>query len=348
MKKKDGIKILEKLVSFNTIKDKENEKIINYIEKEIQSLGFKTLYKGRSLICEYGKDHKLGFLSHTDTVDVNISSWKTDPFKLVKKDQKLYGLGSCDTKSTLAAFLEALSLINFEKIKYGIKIYITYDEEISFKGAYEVINNEKNFPEYMLIGEPTDNKIDTACKGILEMRLDFKGKRAHASTPKKGINSNINAINFFNEINEYYEKYIALDKEMLFPVPETTFTLTKIEGGDIKNAVPESTTLLIDSRISKKEHLNKLKEKVEQAAKKYGGKITYGDSLYPFNNEIDFLAEKHASSFITEASLIDTKYKMILGCGPVTAHEVDEHISIDSFNNLVKQYKMIIEKVCIN
>ena len=344
--KKDGIKILEKLVSFNTIKDKENTEIIKYITGELKSLGFNIIYSKKAIIAEYGKNFKLGFLSHTDTVDVNKESWETDPFVLTEKDGFLYGLGSCDTKSTLAAFLEAVSLIDLNKLDYGLKIYITYDEEISFKGALEVIENEKMFPEYMLIGEPTDNKIDTACKGILEIRADFKGKRAHASTPDKGVNSNLNAINFFNEMNKYYLDNIYMDKEELFPVPETTFTLTKMEGGDIKNGVPEHTTLLIDSRISKKEHLDILKEKLEETAKKYGGIISYGDCLYPFNNDIDFVLEKHASSFITEASLIDTKYKMILGAGPVTAHEANEHISISSFKKLVEQYKEIIAKTC--
>lgn len=345
---KDGKKILKKLVSFNTIKDKENKNIIEYIKSEVESLGFTVSYEGKSLICEYGKDFKLGFLSHTDTVEVNKEAWDTDPFILEEKDNMLYGLGACDTKSTLAAFLEAVSKIDLKKLKKGIKIYITYDEEISFKGAYEVIENEKSFPEYIIVGEPTNNMVDTACKGILEIKAEFKGKRTHASTPNKGINSNVNAINFFNEINKYYEENIKEDKEELFPVAETTFTLTKMEGGDIKNALPESTTILIDSRISKREHLDILKEKLEEIAKKYDGTISYGDCLYPFNNNIGFIDEKHASSFITEASLIDTKNRIILGAGPVTAHEINEHISIESFDKLVNQYKKLIENICEN
>lgn len=345
--KKDGIKILEKLVSFNTIKDKENIEIIKYIKKEIESLGFKTTYEGKSLICEYGDDFNLGFMSHTDTVDVNMDSWETNPFELTKKGELLYGLGACDTKSTLAAFLQSLSQIDLNKLKRGIKIYITYDEEISFKGTNEVIANEIKFPDYMIIGEPTNNMIDTACKGILEIVAEFNGKRTHASTPKKGINSNVNAIMFFNEMQKYYEENIKDDILEIFPVPETTFTLTKIEGGDIKNAVPEKTKLVIDSRISKEEHLNMIKEKLEEVAKKYNGKISYGDMLYPFDNTIDILDKKHASSFISEASLIDTKYKMILGAGPVTAHEVNEHISIESFDMLVNQYVELIEKTCM-
>ena len=51
---------------------------------------------------------------------------------------------------------------------------------------------------------------------------------------------------------------------------------------------------------------------------------------------------------MTEASIIkDTKVKkVILGPGPVTAHEIDEHISIESYQKTINQYKEIIEKLC--
>ena len=54
-------KILKELVGFNTIKDKENEKIIDYIEKYLEKLGFQTEYKGKNLIMNIGKNAKIGF-----------------------------------------------------------------------------------------------------------------------------------------------------------------------------------------------------------------------------------------------------------------------------------------------
>ncbi len=47
-----GYKILKDLVSFNTIKDLENKEIINYIEKYLKNLGFKTEHKGKYLIID--------------------------------------------------------------------------------------------------------------------------------------------------------------------------------------------------------------------------------------------------------------------------------------------------------
>ena len=123
--------ILRNLVKFNTIKDKENNEIINYLESVLKKYNFKTEYKNKCLIMSIGKNHKLGFLGHTDTVEY-IDGWNTNPFELTKINNKLYGLGVCDMKGGIAAMIDAISQIDFSKLKYGMKLYFTYDEEISF------------------------------------------------------------------------------------------------------------------------------------------------------------------------------------------------------------------------
>ena len=52
------------------------------------------------------------------------------------------------------------------------------------------------------------------------------------------------------------------------------------------------------------------------------------------------------ADFMTEASLIPKAKRMIIGTGPVTAHEVNEHISVKSYDKLVKQYEELIYKIC--
>lgn len=84
-------KILKDLVKFNTIKDKENVQIIGYIEEFLKKINFKTEYKDKILVMSIGKEPKLGFLGHTDTVEY-IKGWNTNPFELTKVDNKLYGL----------------------------------------------------------------------------------------------------------------------------------------------------------------------------------------------------------------------------------------------------------------
>lgn len=125
-------KILKDLVGFNTIKDKENKEIIDYIEKYLLGFGFKTEYKDKNLIMSYGKNPSVGFLGHTDTVEY-IEGWKTDPFVVTAKDGKLYGLGVCDMKGGIAAILDAISKVNLKRLKNGLKLFFTFDEELALE-----------------------------------------------------------------------------------------------------------------------------------------------------------------------------------------------------------------------
>ena len=137
-------KVLKDLVKFNTIKDKDNKEIINYLENYLKEIGFTTEYKTRNLVMSIGEDPKLGFLGHTDTVEY-IKEFK-DPFELKFKDEYLFGLGVCDMKGGIAAMLDAISEINFNKLKNGMKLYFTYDEEIGFSGANELVKEYGHFP----------------------------------------------------------------------------------------------------------------------------------------------------------------------------------------------------------
>ena len=153
----EDFKILKDLVKFNTIKDKSNKEIMDYIENYLLKLGFKTELKTKNLVMTIGKNAKLGFLGHTDTVEY-IDEFN-NPFELVIKDEYLYGLGACDMKGGISAMLQAVSTINFNELKNGMKLYFTYDEEIGFGGINELVKNNEKFPEFMIFGEPTDNKI---------------------------------------------------------------------------------------------------------------------------------------------------------------------------------------------
>ena len=186
-------KILKDLINFNTIGDKENSKIINYIEKYLLDLNFKTEYKGKYLIMSIGKEPRLGFLGHTDTVEY-IEGWDTNPFELTQVNNKLYGLGSCD----------------ITKLKYGMKLYFTYDEEREFKGIYDIVKAKENFPQTVIFGEPTNNEILSGSKGLLEYDLKFNGIKVHSSNPEKGKSANLNAVKFLSELDKFYNEKIKI------------------------------------------------------------------------------------------------------------------------------------------
>lgn len=340
-------KILKDLVKINTINDKENKEIIEYLEKYLLSLGFKIEYKDKDLIMSIGDNPKVGFLGHTDTVDYTKDKWKVEPFKLTKKDGKLYGLGVCDMKGGIAAMLDAVTELKDESKDLNLKLYFTYAEETTFDGMKDVLKQEKNFPKLMIFGEPTNNEVLVGSKGILEFEIKFIGKSAHSSTPDKGISANMNAVNLINNVNKFYEKEIKTEIENSFEINYTTMNVGTIHGGTNKNSVAEECIVTIDFRTVKDKHHEMIIKEIEKQCKDYNAEIKITENIYPFINEIENIETKTAN-FITEASLIKEKdenkkiNKIILGLGPITAHEVDEYITEESYEKLVDLYKKLL------
>ena len=231
--------VLENLVKFNTIKDKENKEILDYIENTLISMGFKTEKRDKFLIMYNKEDAQLGFLGHTDTVEFT-DNWKYNKFDLTKIGNKIYGLGVCDMKSGIAAIISAISQIDFKNFDKGMKLYFTYDEEIGFSGIKDVINYENKFPSTMIIGEPTNNEIMIGSKGLMEYKIIFKGVKTHSSTPEKGKSAIMSAISFINELNIFYENKLKQDLNSNFEIPYTTMNIGKINGGSSINSVPDS------------------------------------------------------------------------------------------------------------
>jgi acetylornithine deacetylase len=342
--KMEKYEVLKNLVEFNTIKDKENPEIIDYLENYLTSLGFKTEYKSKCLVMSIGENPQIGFLGHTDTVEY-IEEFK-NPHTLTLKDGNLYGLGACDMKGGIAAMLDAVSEIDFSNTKGGMKFYFTYDEEIGFGGIYELIKKDEQFPKLMVFGEPTNNEMLVGSKGLLEYKINFKGLKAHSSNPEKGISANLNAVKFLYELNSFYESEIKNDKQSYYEIPYTTMNVGLMNGGSAINSVPASCNITIDFRISNKDHIDKIVKKVDELAKVYNAEVKVNELIEPFIDNIDFVKEVKTAGFMTEASVIPVSQnvkKIILGTGPVTAHEVNEHISVESYDKLINQYKDLIK-----
>ena len=341
----DEVSILKDLVKFNTIKDKENVEFLNYVEVTLKEMGFTTWHHSNKLVMKYGETQRLGFLGHSDTVDY-IDGWHTNPFELTQEGNILYGLGACDMKGGIACFIEALKETDLYKLKNGISVYITYDEEIGFKGIEDFVREGEKWPEYMVVGEPTANERQTGCKGLLAYKLNAKGIKIHSSRTDKGKSANSLMIKFLYELEQFYNEVIKVDRNDKFEVPYTTFNVGLINGGSGINSIADNCDSYIDFRILEEKHIDIIKEKIKELASKYEITATIDVDIKPFDNTIPFIEEKKTANFMTEASFMDAK-RIILGPGPVTAHEVDEHVTVESLRECVEQYKQIINEVCM-
>ena len=334
----DVEEVLENLVKCNTIKDKENSKIIDYIEKTLLSIGFKTEFKDKVLIMSNKEDAQIGFVGHTDTVNYT-EGWEYPKFEITKENGKLYGLGICDMKSGIAAMISAVSSLDEETLNKGIKFYITYDEEIGFSGIKEIVEYEKVFPKTIIIGEPTNNEFIVGSKGLIEYKISLDGIKTHSSTPDKGESAILKAVGFINELNEFYE-IIKKQKSSEFEVPYTSMNIGKIMGGIEINSVPDYCEFLLDFRTINKEIEQVIINKIDELKEKYNAKVELLNRISAFINPNKY--SNKTCNFITEASFLENE-RIILGAGPVTAHEINEYIEEESLKKLVEQYIKIMK-----
>ena len=333
--------ILKDLVKFNTIRDLENKKIMDYIEEYLMKYNFKIERINKCLIAYNSESPIIGFIGHTDTVD--YATWDYNPHELVEDNDKLIGLGACDMKGGIAAILKAIDEIDLEKNK--IALYFTNNEEINFEGIKTI--KDRIIPNNVIIGEPTDNIPIYGTKGVIELHIEFYGIKCHSSNPDKGVSAINRCLKFINDLEEYYENEIKCDILNDFDVPYTTMNIGMIKGGESVNSLAGKCEISIDFRIIKIEHLDII-DKIKILLEKYDSKLEVRQKIEPNinNNDISFLekisSKKKTKCYLTEGSYIDKNF-IILGPGPDTSHEKNEYILNSSLEKTVKLYKKIIE-----
>ncbi len=359
--------VLKDLVAINTIEDKENDKIIKYIGDFLGNQGFKVDIKTNLeteksiLVATYGEvsgadEHDnlaIGFMGHTDTVGVT-GGWRTDPMVLTEKEGELYGLGACDMKGGIAAFMAAIAETDLSALKKGIGVYCTYDEEVLFAGIHDLNKAGVKLAQHMIIAEPTDLIPMTGSKGILEYRLTFKGVATHSSTPIEGKNSNKNAVKFLSKMLELEEDVLKKIPNDFFDVPYTTMNMGIINGGTAINKVPDHTSVYIDFRICDyHKEAPIIKEAMAKALEGVDVEIECLNDVESFHNETPLMevyeqrtGNKEKPFFgLSEASFIDGD-RLIIGPGPMTAHEANEHVNAKSLADAKDLFAYMIKMLC--
>lgn len=352
--------ILKDLVAINTIADKDNQQMMDYLENFFSKLGFTIERKKNDrtekevLIAKYGEHPVIGFLGHTDTVDIT-DGWVTDPHVLTEKDGQLYGLGACDMKGGIAAFMAAIAQTDLSKIDQskGIAVYCTYDEEIMFDGIKDLVEAGTQFPPHVVVAEPTDLVPMIGSKGLLEYIFTFTGVTTHSSTPIDGKSSNKNAVRFLNKMMDFEEE-LRKTPSPFFGVPYPTMNIGIVNGGTSINKVPDKTTVYLDFRICDSEREYPLiREAVDKALEGLDGEYVIINDIASFQNNSPLVgvyeekSGKKGQPFfgITEASFFEGD-RVIIGPGPMTAHEANEHVDVESLEKTTEIYREMIEELC--
>src|SRR5262245_51406180 len=117
--------------------------------------------------------------THIDTVP---------PILPVQEDEQfLYGRGACDTKGIIAAMLEAGDRLRSQGIDSFGYLFVV-GEEGDGAGA-KLANTMQWESDFVIVGEPTGNKLALAQKGTLMVELSFTGRSAHSGYPQEGVSA---------------------------------------------------------------------------------------------------------------------------------------------------------------
>ena len=102
---------------------------------------------------------------HSDTVPFDENRWNSNPLEIVDKDDKFYGLGTCDMKGFFAFILQVSKGLSAKQLKKPLYILATADEETTMAGARFFTKNQQIKPDVAIIGEPTNLVPVTMHKG---------------------------------------------------------------------------------------------------------------------------------------------------------------------------------------
>ena len=171
--------------------DQGNLPVIRILADWFESLGFNVdiepipeqLNKA-NLIATLGVgSNGLVLSGHTDTVPYDAQKWMSDPFKLAEREQKLYGLGTCDMKGFFPIIIEALRQMAGAELAQPLIILATADEESSMSGARALAQSGSLQGRAAVIGEPTSIQPIRMHKGILMESIVVSGSYGHSSNP---------------------------------------------------------------------------------------------------------------------------------------------------------------------
>ncbi|KAB8189855.1 ArgE/DapE family deacylase [Nonomuraea phyllanthi] len=138
-----------------------------------------------------GDGPTLMFEGHTDVVtEGDLSAWTVDPFGGEIRDGRLWGRGSADMKSGLAATLYATRALQLAGPFPGrIKVCALADEEGLMIGAHHFVSEGLAADvDGAIVAEPEAGEICAVAKGALRLRVDLTGKMAHGAMPQHGRN----------------------------------------------------------------------------------------------------------------------------------------------------------------
>lgn len=362
----DCIAWLERLVAFDTTSRLSNLDLIHDAQGALELLGFSTRLTHNeertkaNLWATVGPRDAGGIVlsGHTDVVPVDGQDWASDPFRLDRRDDRLYGRGAADMKGFIAVAMAHAARMAEAPLRCPFHFAFSFDEEVGCTGVKHLIADLDNVPapQAVIVGEPTSMRIVGGHKGGQGFALHVTGVDGHSSDPDAGASAVFAAARIVRFLEDLQERFRAeADPANGFTPPFTTINVGRIEGGVAHNIIPLHCDLLVSFRNTPDVAVDEavepmmafIRDEIEPALKRVspeaGVTVTPGhdlpalapDESSPAERVLRHITGQNASgrvSYGTEASRFQAVGlpAAVFGPGSIDqAHRPDEWIAVD-------------------
>jgi acetylornithine deacetylase len=248
---------------------------------------------------------------------------------------RLYGRGACDAKGILVAQIAAVEQLRAAgETRAGLLFVV--GEERGSEGA-KTANDVAPGSKFLINGEPTDNRLATATRGVYRVRLRARGKAAHSSLPELGVSAIDKLIDALMTL-----RTVAWPSD---PVMGTTFyTVGLINGGIAPNVVsPEADAELMFRTVG---DVQALRRQIESSV---GSLVSLEDVLVVPPVRLTTVPGFDTASFAFTTDIPFLNHwgaPLLLGPGSVTvAHTDEEHVEIAELTRAKELYVQLVGKL---
>ena len=313
----------------------------------------------------------LVFVGHTDVVPTGpLEQWHSHPFTPSHRAGKLYGRGTADMKTSIAAMVVAVEefLALHPQPALSIALLITSDEEGPALDGTVVVCDQLlargEVLDYCIVGEPTSvgqlgDMIKNGRRGTLSGKLTVKGVQGHIAYPHLAKNP----IHLFapalaelvatrwDEGNEFF--------------PATSWQVSNIHGGTgASNIIPGDLVVDFNFRFCTESTPESLQQRLQAILSKhqleYDLKWTLGGLPFlttpgtlvdavsdAIHAETGLNTELSTSGGTSDGRFIAKICPQVIEFGPINAsiHKINEHVLVSSLDPLKNIYRGVLERL---
>ena len=327
----DPVSLARTLIDIDSTTGREGE-AGRVLARELRQLGYQVteqpVTEGRfNVFARLDTPPEVVFSTHFDCVP---------PFFPSREERgMLFGRGSCDAKGILAAQVAAAESLRATG-ETRIALLFVVGEERGSDGAKVANASAPDGVRFLINGEPTDNRLGTATRGILRVRLHADGRAAHSSFPELGESAIDKLLDALMVL-----RGVALPDDPL--LGRTHYTVGLIEGGVAPNVVsPHASAELSFRTVGNGDAVRQAMHVVE--------------SLVSFEHVLDVPAVRMHTvpgfdtavfPYTTDVPLLTRWGKpLLIGPGSIhVAHTDEEHLAIDEMMAGIQLYESLARQL---